>query len=63
MKCDVSSLCRADTLLRTVSDFLAHGSDKEKKLYYKENGNDIKKIQERLEKLAAEVRPVKRKAI
>jgi len=42
---------------------LAHGSDKEKKLYYKENGNDIKKIQERLEKLAAEVRPVKRKAI
>lgn len=24
MKCDVSSLCRADTLLRTVSDFLAH---------------------------------------
>lgn len=29
----------------------------------KENGNDIKKIQERLEKLIAEVRPVKRKAI
>lgn len=58
----VESLKRTD-YVEYLSDLLAHGSDKEKKLYYKENGNDIKKIQERLEKLAAEVRPVKRKAI
>ncbi len=58
----VESLKRTD-YVEYLADLLAHGSDKEKKLYYKENGNDIKKIQERLEKLAAEVRPVKRKAI
>lgn len=58
----VESLKRTD-YVEYIADLLAHGSDKERKLHYKENGNDIKKIQERLEKLIAEVRPVKRKAI
>lgn len=58
----VESLKKTD-YVEYLSDLLAHSSDREKKLFYKENGNDIKLIQERLEKLAAEVRPAKRKAI
>lgn len=38
----VESLKRTD-YVEYLSDLMAHGTDKEKKLYYKENGNDIKK--------------------
>ena len=58
----VESLMKRD-YVEYLADLLAHSSVEEKKRYYKENGNDIKQIQERLEKLAAEARPVKRKAI
>lgn len=58
----VESLKRTD-YVEYLSDLLAHSSVEEKKQYYKENANFIKKIQERLEKLAVNQRSVKRKAI
>lgn len=58
----VESLKKTD-YVEYLADLLAHSSVEEKRLYYKENGNDIKKIQGRLEKLAVNQRSVKRKAI
>lgn len=58
----VESLKRTD-YVEYLADILAHGSAEERKRFYKENANEIRKIQERLDQLAAEVRPVRRKAI
>ena len=58
----VESLKKLD-YVEYLADLLAHSSDREKKLFYIEYGSEITKIQERLKKLAAEVRSVKRKAI
>ena len=46
-----------------LADILAHGSAEEKKQLYQENAGEIRKIQERLDKLATNQRSVKRKAI
>lgn len=58
----VESLKKLD-YVEYLADFFAYSSDREKKLFYKENGTDIIKIQERLKKLAVEAHTVKRKAI
>lgn len=58
----VESLTKRD-YVEYLADILAHGSVEERKQFYKESADEIRKIQERLDKLAAEVRPVRRKAI
>lgn len=58
----VESLMKKD-YVEYLADILAHGSAEEKKQLYKENAGEIRKIQERLDKLATNQRSVKRKAI
>lgn len=58
----VESLMKRDYIEYLV-DILAHGSVEERKQFYKENADEIRKIQERLDKLALNQRSVKRKAI
>ena len=58
----VESLTKRD-YIEYLSELLAYGSDKEKRQLYSSCREDIMKIRERLDKLAAAERTVKRKAI
>lgn len=58
----VESLTKRD-YIEYLSEVLTYGSDKEKRQLYISCREDIMKIRERLDKLAAAERTVKRKAI
>lgn len=58
----VESLTKRD-YIEYLSEVLTYGSDKEKRQLYSSCRKDIMKIRERLDKLAAAERTVKRKAI
>ncbi len=49
--------------LEYLDEILGYGTDSEKREMFRQNRNDIKRIQQRLDKLAIEERTVKRKAI
>ena len=56
-------VCKRQAMFNTLSDLLTYGIEREKRELYKFNRDDILQIQKHLDKLAAEERSVKRKAI